>query len=255
MDKQLDFGNIEELAAEITAERRSSKALDPRSVKAYRRKLSEKLRMASREDMLVLARELRRNHGQWWLACELVINHEPTFQDISMDEIEELGQGINSWGAVDCFARALSGPAWLKGKVSDELIHKWASSEDRWWRRAALVSTVALNSRSHGGMGDTTRTIEVCKLLVNDHDDMVVKAMSWALRSLVIHDPVAVEGFLHKYDGVLAARAKREVKNKLTTGLKNPRKQKHGAKSTLSESCPATWRSSEPGYPLHTNLV
>jgi 3-methyladenine DNA glycosylase AlkD len=52
---------------------------------------------------------------------------------------------------------------------------------------------------------------------------MVVKAMSWALRVLVVHNPVAVDGFLKEYDDVLAARVKREVSNKLRTGLKNPR--------------------------------
>jgi 3-methyladenine DNA glycosylase AlkD len=124
---------------------------------------------------------------------------------------------------VDSFARTLSGPAWLHGQVSDALIHRWARSEDHWWRRAALVSTVALNVRSRGGTGDVPRTLAVCRLLVDDHDDMVVKALSWALRELVAHDPEAVRAFLGAHDEVLAARVKREVTNKLTTGLKNPR--------------------------------
>jgi 3-methyladenine DNA glycosylase AlkD len=51
---------------------------------------------------------------------------------------------------------------------------------------------------------------------------MVVKALSWALRQLVVHDRDAVWSFLKEHDDVLAARVKREVRNKLTTGLKNP---------------------------------
>jgi 3-methyladenine DNA glycosylase AlkD len=51
---------------------------------------------------------------------------------------------------------------------------------------------------------------------------MVAKAMSWALRELVIHDPEAVREFLKDHGDVLAARVKREVTNKLNTGLKNP---------------------------------
>ena len=47
--------------------------------------------------------------------------------------------------------------------------------------------------------------------------------MSWALRELVPWDKQAVEGFLEEHDGVLVARVKREVRNKLETGLKNPR--------------------------------
>jgi 3-methyladenine DNA glycosylase AlkD len=124
---------------------------------------------------------------------------------------------------VDSFARTLSGPVWLAGLVPDELFHKWARSEDRWWRRAALVSTVALNVRSHGGQGDVPRTLAVCRLLVDDHDDMVVKALSWALRELVVHDAEVVHGFIEDYEEQLAARVKREVRNKLATGRKDPR--------------------------------
>jgi len=87
------------------------------------------------------------------------------------------------------------------------------------------VSTVALNVKARGGSGDVPRTLRVCSLLVGDHDDMVVKALSWALRVLVQHDPDAVSGFLAEHEEALAARVKREVRNKLATGLKNPRRQ------------------------------
>jgi 3-methyladenine DNA glycosylase AlkD len=79
--------------------------------------------------------------------------------------------------------------------------------------------------RSHGGQGDIPRTLAVCQILVEDHEDMVVKAMSWALRNLIVHDPEAVASFIQQHETHLAARVKREVRNKLNTGLKNPRKE------------------------------
>jgi 3-methyladenine DNA glycosylase AlkD len=114
--------------------------------------------------------------------------------------------------------------ALLKGQISDEAILAWARSDDPWWRRAALVSTVALNVRSHGGKGDLPRTLQICRLLVGDQHDMVVKALSWALRELVVHDAAKVQEFLDQYEAELAPRVKREVGNKLRTGLKNPRR-------------------------------
>ena len=84
------------------------------------------------------------------------------------------------------------------------------------------MSTVALNVRSQGGAGDVPRTLAICRLLADDHDDMVAKALSWALRALVVHDAKAVQSFLNDHAEVLAARVKREVKSKLKTGLKNP---------------------------------
>jgi len=149
------------------------------------------------------------------------------YQHIGEAELEEFNQGIDNWWTVDAFALTLAGPAWLKGQVSDDLIQRWAHSEDLWWRRAALVSTVALNLRFKGGRGNVERTLGIYRLLVADHDDMVVKAMSWALRELVVHDADAVDQFLNEYEGALAARVQREVRNKLKTGLKNPgQKQK-----------------------------
>lgn len=226
MEQALDLNAAQEVALEIDAEIRALPVRNAPNARAIRRKYSRELKRTNPEFILDLARELLENYGQRWLACELIQNHRAAFQRIGEAELEGFGQGINSWGAVDVFARILAGPAWLNGQVSDELIHKWAHSEDRWWRRAALVSTVALNVRSHGGRGDVPRTLGVCRLLVDDRDDMVVKAMSWALRELVVHDPDAVRGFLTEYEDVLAARVKREVRNKITTGLKNPRRKR-----------------------------
>ncbi len=61
-------------------------------------------------------------------------------------------------------------------------------------------------------------------MLAADRDDMVVKALSLALRELAKHDPQAVVEFLESDSDALAARVLREVRNNLTTGLKEPAK-------------------------------
>lgn len=225
MEQPAAFNNPKELASEIDAEIRVLTVQNTPNVRAIRRKYSRLLKAASPKIILDVAGTLLKDFDHRWLAYELIANHREAFQHIRAAELEEFGHGINSWWTVDSFARTLSGPVWLKGQVSDDLIHRWTRADDRWWRRAALVSTVALNIRSHGGSGDVDRTLGVCGLLVADHDDMVVKAMSWALRALVIHAADAVDEFLNDHEGVLAARVKREVRNKLATGLKNPRRK------------------------------
>ena len=52
---------------------------------------------------------------------------------------------------------------------------------------------------------------------------MVVKALSWALRELVLWDSAGVRNFLDQHDGTVSTRVQREVTNKLETGLKDPR--------------------------------
>jgi 3-methyladenine DNA glycosylase AlkD len=213
------------LAAEHVAAHEALPVKRAKYIWPLRRAFARSLKDASPEFVLRVARELFYNTDNPGYASSLLMFHKAAFETLGEREIEEFGRGIDSWGTVDTFARRLAGPAWLRGQVSDELIHKWARSDDRWWRRAALVSTVALNVRSKGGYGDVSRTLAVCRMLVDDHDDMVVKAMSWALRELIVHDPEAVREFLAEHEDVLAARVKREVRNKLTTGLKNPKRQ------------------------------
>jgi 3-methyladenine DNA glycosylase AlkD len=196
------------------------------AIRALRRDFSRRLAGASADFVLDLAFRLlqRPDFSYRFLAYEFVHFHRATLQSLRAADVVRLGQGLDSWYAVDTFAPYIAGPAWREGQVPDSLIHEWASSPDRWWRRAALVCTVALNNKARGGRGDSARTLAVCRLLVADRDDMVVKAMSWALRELAKHDAVAVETFLVEYDAKVAPRVRREVANKLSTGLKNPRK-------------------------------
>lgn len=152
---------------------------------------------------------------------EPVQHHAPTAQSITVDEVEALGSGICSCQDVDTFALWLSGPAWRNARIPDAAIRRWAKSEDRWWRRVALVSTVVLNA---AGGSDSRRTFTICRMLMSDRDDIVVKAMSWALRALAKRTPEEVSEFIDENRAQLAARVIREARNKLETGLKNPRR-------------------------------
>jgi 3-methyladenine DNA glycosylase AlkD len=156
-------------------------------------------------------------------AYEILMGHKAARESLNAATVRKLGRGIDNWASVDGFACWVSGCAWREGQLSDVEIAKWAKNKDRWWRRAALVSTVPLNTKSKGGKGDVKRTLAVCEMLVADHDDMVAKAMSWALRSLVMWGQKAVRAFLKKHESRLAKRVLREVGNKLRTGRKSGR--------------------------------
>jgi 3-methyladenine DNA glycosylase AlkD len=212
----------DQLLEEITARLQALPSLKAVPVRALRREFSQRIAAASPEEVLELALGLRDQHR--FVAYELVHHHRATLCSLGEQELELLGRGIASWDAVDTFACYLSGPAWREHQVPDAVIEDWAHSLDRWWRRAALVSTVPLNLRARGGRGDTTRTLLICRPLVTDRDDMVVKAMSWSLRVLSRHDSHAVRDFLAEFEGQLAARVVREVRHKLTTGVKNPKR-------------------------------
>ena len=184
--------------------------------------VTESAALSDDEVIDLVARLWRLREHRFLHAGAIALHGHPTsLRKVRWNVLEPLGNQMDGWGAVDQFA-LLAGPAWREGRLSDARVLRWTRSPNRWWRRAALVCTVVLNRRSLGGEGDTRRTLMVCEPLAGDRDDMVAKAMSWALRDLIAHDRRAVERFLRRHDARLPALVKREVRNKLTTGVKNP---------------------------------
>jgi hypothetical protein len=210
-------------ATEISRILQALQNRDVPTARALRRAWSRRLAHHPAATVLALAGRLA-SLGDWerWTAYELIAHHPEAPRALRPRAVVALGRRLRGWGNVDGFACYIAGPAWRERRIPDALVRRWARSPDRWRRRLALVSTVPLNSRARGGSGDTERTVAICRMLVKDRDDMVVKALSWALRELSKRDRRAVQAFLREQDGVLAARVRREVRNKLNTGLKNP---------------------------------
>jgi 3-methyladenine DNA glycosylase AlkD len=150
----------------------------------------------------------------------LLARHRAAFATLRTPDIERLGRGMDNWASVDSFGRLVSGPARRAGQLTDARIARWARSKDLWWRRCALVSTVALNEAKTGD-GDAARTLAICDLLVDDRADMIVKALSWALCSLVERDAAAVRSYLNRHGDALAPRVRRETLRKLETGAQD----------------------------------
>ncbi len=170
-------------------------------------------------EVLVELEELGEANGARTVGFELACRHGTARDTLNWRWLERLGRTLDGWASVDHFARKLSGPAWQRGQISDARVRRWATSSDFWWRRAGLVSTIALNER-HQGQGDAARTLAICELFIDDRADLHVKALSWALRELAIRDPEAVIEYVIDREDCLAPRILREVRNKLETGHK-----------------------------------
>lgn len=187
------------------------------------RRVRAELKDAPPARVVELAGALARagTHEGRGVGYELLGRRRDALETLDRSTVEGLAEGMDNWATVDAFSVTVSGPAWRLGRLDDDDVLAWATSEDRWWRRAALVSTVALNKKSRGGSGDPGRTLAVCEALAEDRDPMVAKALSWALRELVAHDRSGVEAFLDRHGEALPALVRREVRNKLRTGRKS----------------------------------
>lgn len=194
------------------------------------RKVVRRLHQETREDepdeILALAHGLRGTglHECRQVAYELLGRRKDARALVDVLQVRALGEGNDNWASVDAFSLLVSGPVWREGQIPQREVLAWTRSGDRWWRRTALVSTVALNMRSRGGSGDVPRTLAVCNVLAEDPDPMVAKALSWALRALTQVDRAAVEIFLSEHGDAVPALVRREVRNKLETGRKNRRR-------------------------------
>jgi 3-methyladenine DNA glycosylase AlkD len=155
------------------------------------------------------------------LAYELIGRDKKILRALTRNKLDALARNLDNWASVDGFAVGIYGVLWGKGVVMDGDIQKLLKSDDHWQRRVAVVSTVALNLKSRGGTGDTPRTLRVCEAVVDDHHDMIQKALSWALRELSKRDREAVISFLDKHEKRVAKRVLREVNHKLKFGTKN----------------------------------
>jgi 3-methyladenine DNA glycosylase AlkD len=217
----------EDLATEIEKRFRKLNCARTAELRTLRREFSKRIAALPGETVIELVLVLlRRGIIPRFFAYELIHQHKAAASSLSSGNIESLGQGIDSWEAVDTFACYLAGPAWRENQLPTSVIRKWTKSKDRWWRRAAVVSTVPLNNKTRGGSGDAIRSLQICRLVIDDRDEMVVKALSWALRELSKRDSASVERFLYDNKGRLGPRVIREVQNKLSTGLKNPKSRR-----------------------------
>ena len=219
---------VEELAADIASQISNAGSRTVPELRVLRRDASKLLHTETPERVLAVVLRLLEDAGTpRWYCYEIASQDRRVSALFTPHVVRRLGHGMSTWVDVDSFGTLIAGPAWRNGMLASENLLEWTKSSDRWWRRAALVSTVALNNTARGGKGDAQRTLRVCTELAADRDDMVVKAMSWALRELAKKDPSSVAQFLAERELTLAPRVIREVQNKLKTGLKSPKR--HGA--------------------------
>jgi 3-methyladenine DNA glycosylase AlkD len=152
---------------------------------------------------------------------ELIAGNSKALNAMGYQDAVDLMLNLDNWASVDHYTVGIFGVLWGRGVVEDRHIEALLDSEVVWDRRVAVVSTVALNTASRGGSGDTFRTLWVCERVVDERHPMIWKALSWALRSLIRWDREAVYGFLDDYRNRLSRQVIREVEHKLEFGTKN----------------------------------
>lgn len=218
--------SIVELVTSI--EKEMSTRHRPARLRELRKRFSKLLESQYGSTVVRIAISLVRNRAPdgRFMAYELIAHHPHAPMAVGSKELFRLGADLNSPEAADMFATYLVGPAWREGRINDDLITYWAKRPERYWRRAALMSTIALNTAEVGGHGDRERTLMVCRLLVDDHDNVVVRGMIQALLELSKRDPLGPAIFVEQNRQRLAQPIVRELSKTYVTDREGPIKKR-----------------------------
>lgn len=121
--------------------------------------------------------------------CEKAKNKE-TRLPIAQFYLQNI-ERVNNWDLVDSSAHKIIGQAILDGVIGEKLLDTLADSKNMWKRRVAIIATMAMI-----GVGQYDATLRIAKKLLSDKEDLMHKAVGWALREVWKKDPKRCEEFL-----------------------------------------------------------
>ncbi len=99
---------------------------------------------------------------------------------------------INNWDLVDSSASYIVG-VWLFDK-DRAILYELAESPQLWKRRIAIISTAYFINNNQ-----FRDTLKLSKILLNDPEDLIHKAVGWMLREVGKRDPGIEEKFLKQH--------------------------------------------------------
>lgn len=146
------------------------------------------------EDRLALARLLLRSHieEEGHVALAALRAGIADLTPRTFDELDRLLDDFSSWSMTDDFASGKPSITWrLLQRYRKEtlaVLARWNRSPNRWKRRASVI-TFTRAVAANGEFVDVT--LRFCKTLRHDPDDLVRKAVGWALKDTMRAGPRA----------------------------------------------------------------
>jgi len=112
---------------------------------------------------------------------------------------------VNNWDLVD------SSAPYLLDQASPDLLRKLAKSKSLWDRRIAIIATFARISKHEFAL-----TLQIAEMLLKDKEDLIHKAVGWALREVGKKDQETLLKFLNTHAAAMPRTALRYAIERLT---------------------------------------
>ena len=100
---------------------------------------------------------------------------------------------VNNWDLVDTSAPHIVGDYLYNNPEKSKILLEFSHSENLWVRRISIVSTFAFIKNN-----EFNKTLEIAKLLLNDDQDLIHKAVGWMLREIYKRDKRIIKRFLRQ---------------------------------------------------------
>jgi 3-methyladenine DNA glycosylase AlkD len=162
-------------------------------------------------------------------AVELLELEAQLLQPVDMTLVERLLREAKTWALVDGLAASVAGGLVERFPELNATLDRWATDEDFWVRRSALL---ALLGPLRAGRGDWPRFARYADAMLEEREFFVRKAIGWVLRETAKARPQLV------YDWLLprASRASGVTVREAVKHIPDPQKReilaRYGTRST-----------------------
>jgi 3-methyladenine DNA glycosylase AlkD len=133
-------------------------------------------------------------HERRMAAVELLSHHASLLGPDDMPLLERLLRESRTWAFVDNLAGSIVGSIVERhAELADRVLDRWASDDDFWIRRSALL---ALLGGLRGGEGDFARFSRYADSMLDEKEFFIRKAIGWVLRETAKKRPDLVYEWL-----------------------------------------------------------
>ncbi len=150
------------------------------------------------------------SHREEWYAALAVVRYSryAAYRDAAaLPLYRHLATTGAWWDVVDDVATHLVGPLLIDHpEVVGPGLREWATDDDRWLRRTAVIAQVGAKDRT-----DLDLLSHAIESNLDDRDFFLRKAIGWALRQHARTDPDWVRAFVAAHDDRLSGLSRREA--------------------------------------------
>lgn len=108
-------------------------------------------------------------------------------------------EGVNNWDLVDLSVYHLLGDYLLNKPEKISILYELAKDKCLWSRRMAMVATYAFIKQN-----DLEIVFKIAKILINDKEDLIHKALGWMLREAGKKNKLKLLNFLEKHHKIMS---------------------------------------------------